>query len=351
MNRAYTRDMMLFFVTLLSCLFQSAYAVEIDKIIVFGDSLSDNGNIFSLTSKAHKIFSSVPITPKNPPYFDGRFSNGPVWIDVLAAAMNVPLVDYAYGGAWAEPLHDSRIMVPFSIGMQVNYYLVAAVTDFYKANHLYVIWAGGNDYAEGREDPDYATTNTVATIESQIDWLIYVGAKNIMVMNLPDLSLVPEVSSKGPNKMHEVRILVNMHNDKLQAMVIKQQAKNPEVKLVYADITPFFNDTYYHPEKYNIKNVTTPCYSGDYSMRGLIVDKEIAAAKKQNIDILNNPSLRAAYLTGRLAELGVEACDTPDEYMFWDQIHPTRVVHKIMASHALNILAENDIQGAKPSRK
>ena len=56
---------------------QSIFAEPIDKIIVFGDSLSDNGNVLSLTEKAKKVIPLVPLIPKNPPYFSGRFTNGP----------------------------------------------------------------------------------------------------------------------------------------------------------------------------------------------------------------------------------------------------------------------------------
>ncbi|MHC4946335.1 MAG: hypothetical protein ACYTG7_25250, partial [Planctomycetota bacterium] len=38
----------------------------------FGDSLTDTGNTFALTG------GSFPLSP---PYFDGRFSDGPVWIE------------------------------------------------------------------------------------------------------------------------------------------------------------------------------------------------------------------------------------------------------------------------------
>ncbi len=341
-------------ITSLFCFMQTANAVQIDKIVVFGDSLSDNGNILSLTSKAHKVFPSVPVIPKNPPYFEGRFSNGLIWIDNLAANLNVPLSDYAYGGSWAEPLHDSNLYVPFGLGMQVNYYLVLGVTDFHKDQHLFVIWAGGNDYVSGREDAEYATTNTVASIESQIDWLIYYKAKNVLVMNLPDLSLVPEVTAKGPEAMAAVKKLVTLHNKKLAKMLAEMQMKYPDTKIILGDVMDYFTDAYAHPEKYNLKNVSSPCYTGDYSMKSLLSDRtairEIAAAKEQNIDIMNSPSLRIAYMAGRHAEDGGEVCATPDNYMFWDQIHPSRVVHAYMALHAAEILADNDIQGQDPAK-
>ena len=351
MTKSSLRIMAALLVTSFMCFTQAANAVSIDKIVIFGDSLSDNGNILSLTRKAHRVFPSVPVIPKNPPYYEGRFSNGLNWVDNLAAGLDVPLLNYAYGGSWAEPLHDSKLMVPFGLGMQVDYYLVMAVADFHKDKHLYIIWAGGNDYVQGREDAEYATTNTVASIASQIEWLVYYGAKNVMVMNLPDLSVVPEVQAQGPDSMQKVTKLVRMHNEKLAHMIIEEKEKYPEANLIFADITTYFDDVYQHPEKYEIKNVKSPCYGGDYSLRSLLNDRvatrEIAAAKEQNIDIMNSPSLRAAYTTAKMADDGTgDVCATPDEYMFWDQIHPTRIIHQLMALDAASILKKHDIDGA-----
>lgn len=335
----------MFFIT-----FQSANAAEFDRVIVFGDSLSDNGNIFSLTSKAHKVIPMVPVIPKNPPYYKGRFSNGPVWIDDLALALDVPLDDYAYGGSWAEPLRDSKLLIPFSLGNQVNYYLVANVTDRHKENHLYVIWSGGNDYVQGRDDADYATDETIDSIRNNLEWLVYYGARTVMVLNLPDLSLVPEVRTENPDKIQNVSQLVQMHNAKLAKMIKEEQDKYPEAKIIYGDITSYFDDAYHNPQKYNIKNVAEACYGGDYYLQGinsLIDQDELAAAKKENINIMQTPSFRNAYITAKLADAGVEPCVNPDEYMFWDHIHPTRVLHHLMALDAKTILDKNGLTPAK----
>lgn len=357
MRKLSLRAIAVFLAATICLVFQASYAVKIDQIVVFGDSMSDNGNILSLTRKAHKVFPSVPVLPKDPPYYMGRFSNGPVWIEDLAAALNVPLIDYAYGGAWAEPLHDSRIMVPFGIGMQVNFYLVRYALDFHKGDHLFVIWAGANDYVDGRDDADYATSNTVASIETQIDWLVYYGAKNILVLNLPDLSVVPEITKKGQQEIQKAKKIVNMHNDKLARMMAINQDKyrqqDPDIKLIFADIGPDFMDVYNNPEKYNLKDVTTPCYTGDYSLKSLAINKELTAAKEHaNLDIMQSASLRVAYMNGRLFEDGQQSmCDAPDEHLFWDQIHPTRIMHNLMSMTASTILANNGIEGQRVAKR
>src|SRR5437588_8056906 len=75
---------------LLAIAFSASPAANADKyrrLVVFGDSLSDNGNLFALTG-----FPPAP-------YYMGRFSNGPVWVEDLAQYLDVPLDDYAFGGA------------------------------------------------------------------------------------------------------------------------------------------------------------------------------------------------------------------------------------------------------------
>src|SRR5690349_1365451 len=72
-----------------------AVALTPSRLIVFGDSLSDIGNIDDAT------FGAVPGSS----YFDGRFSNGPAWVERLASNLGVgPLrpsrvggTNYAYG--------------------------------------------------------------------------------------------------------------------------------------------------------------------------------------------------------------------------------------------------------------
>jgi|SRR5579885_3426485 phospholipase/lecithinase/hemolysin len=336
------------FFCLFAILFQTTRAAAIDKIVVFGDSLSDNGNIFSLTSFAHNEIPLIPIIPKDPPYYQGRFSNGPVWVDNLAEAMNVPQVNYAYGGSWAEPLKDSKLHVPFGLGMQVNFYLVASVLDFHKSEHLYIIWSGANDYIGGRSDPEYATTNTVATIQENIEWLIYYGAKNILVLNVPDLGTVPEVTMQGPEAAAAATRLSALHNQKFADMIAKEKEANPDVRIVLGDVGYYFNDIIANPARYQLKNVTQPCYDGGYWLRSNRLSAnspEMLAAKKINLDVMRSPSLKTAYVTSELKSSGQLSCSNPDEYLFWDEVHPTRVMHSMLATKVFDLLSENEITG------
>ncbi|OGT53950.1 MAG: hypothetical protein A3E84_00450 [Gammaproteobacteria bacterium RIFCSPHIGHO2_12_FULL_42_13] len=310
-----------------------ANAKAFDKIIAFGDSLSDNGNIFSLTQRASRVIPNMPVIPGNP-YYEGRFSNGPVWVERLSQLLNAPLDDYAYGGAWAESYYYSRQIVPFSLGTQVDFYLVKAELDYNKENHLYVIWMGANDYVGGRSDIEFATTNVVSTIQSNIDWLVYYGAKNIIILNMPNLGLLPEAIFRGPEAAATLSQLAARHNAKLDAMIANLKETYPNVSFIKGDIATNFEDMMNQPEKYHLNNVRDACYSSDSrtALRGFENSAELKALRKANIDIMNNPSLRVAYNTNRLSLMGNRECVNADAYMFWDHIHPTRTVHQTIAN-------------------
>lgn len=321
-------------------------AAVVDKLVIFGDSLSDNGNLYAISSAAHKVIPLVPVVPMDPPYFKGRFSNGPVWNEILAQSMNIELANYAYGGAWVESVWDSRQVVPFDLGTQVNFYLVSAAQDFNKEKHLYVIWAGANDYVDGRSDAEYATTNTVAVIKKQIDWLIYYGAKQFLIFTIPDLSLIPEVAERGAEYAAAIGKLTTLHNEKVAAMIAAEKAEHPDLKFILSDISSYFSDVIEHPAKFNLEDTKTACYRGGYDMMLKLANiKEIEAAKEVKIDLINNASLRTAYYTSRLSALGEQPCKNPDKYLFWDHIHPTRIGHEIISVMAMGVLSENDITG------
>src|SRR6266536_3488274 len=63
------------------------------EVLVFGDSLSDTGNVLAVTEPV--LAEAIPISP---PYFQGRFSNGPVWVDILAERLDLPLRPFLQGG-------------------------------------------------------------------------------------------------------------------------------------------------------------------------------------------------------------------------------------------------------------
>ncbi|PWU06438.1 MAG: hypothetical protein C5B43_01780, partial [Verrucomicrobia bacterium] len=130
---------------------------KFDDLLVFGDSLSDVGNFYIINDKKD---------PKEP-YYEGRFSNGPVWVEVFAEKMGFPPVlpslaggkNYAFGGARTGV--GDRGGKP-DIGAQIDEYLKKMDGKIEK-NQLIVLCGGCNDFLKG--NPIETIPNTVKNIE------------------------------------------------------------------------------------------------------------------------------------------------------------------------------------------
>jgi phospholipase/lecithinase/hemolysin len=342
---------------LMLCLPISATASEpgFNKIIYFGDSLSDNGNLYSRT---------VGIIPKSPPYFEGRFSNGPTWAELVAEhyqqSGNMTSENFAVGSSTAVFHNPAKGYLPYTLTMSVyNHLIRSAYSD--RAHTLYAIWIGANDYLNGSTDAaiDSATTAVVDSIGANIENLISRDAKYFLVMNLPDISNSP-YGQKNPNAAN-FAALTKANNQKLEVMIAALQKKYPEVKIrlydIYSDFDGLINNPEYYNVKYNVNltNLTESCWGGGYTRKRdnlLQRDKVLRDIEQQlqnssrlrdanNLnpidankladEIIHNPALAAAYEVGASYAEGEKPCTNPDNHLFWDKVHPTRIGHGIFS--------------------
>src|ERR1700733_9552783 len=176
--------------------FFPARAGPIDAIYAFGDSLSDVGNIFVATGGA------APAAP----YVNGQFSNGNVWVQDLASDLGLaPLTpsllggtDYAYGtaesGVTAFNTSAANTDLTGATGQVAQYQATHATAN---PNALYTIWIGSNDLSDiltGQLPSQYAGDigAVVGNIYSAVDTLAGMGAKNFLILTVPDLGESPE---------------------------------------------------------------------------------------------------------------------------------------------------------------
>ena len=144
-------------------------------LVVYGDSLSDNGN----------LYSAIGYPPS--PYFQGRFSNGPVAAEQLAAALGVPLLDFAFGGATSgigNYVDGGTQTTPGAFGlpgMQLELAGSAPIlTPPLTTTALFMVWGGANDFLVGG-----SVSTAVANIDSIIATLQSDGAQHILVPGMP----------------------------------------------------------------------------------------------------------------------------------------------------------------------
>lgn len=198
--------------TLTLIVYASAAAATFSNVFIFGDSLADAGNnaiIFdSQGAPPGSLRTATPIPSPDFiatfPYAADRYSNGPVWVEQLAASLGLSAApsllggtNFAFGGARSGPLGSP---FPFSLLDQANAFLSAS-SGFAPASALYVIAGGGNDARDafalaaggGNPLPLIATyADDIATLLGQLD---AAGAQRILLANVPDIGKTPAIQS------------------------------------------------------------------------------------------------------------------------------------------------------------
>ncbi|MDP8965902.1 MAG: SGNH/GDSL hydrolase family protein, partial [Cyanobacteriota bacterium] len=165
-----------------------ASAQNFDAFYIFGDSLVDNGNLFGVTRN---------LVPPSPPYFNGRFSNGPVWVEILGSKLGISADsthNFAFGGATSGTFNALSpllgVPLPGGLSLQINTFTTTTTTA--DPNALYALWAGGNDYLVQptqlrATDPTGVVNNVVGAVSA----LSAKGARNFIVAG--DGAVIPYV--------------------------------------------------------------------------------------------------------------------------------------------------------------
>ncbi|GAA3770864.1 SGNH/GDSL hydrolase family protein [Terriglobus aquaticus] len=214
-----------------------AHADPITSVVVFGDSLSDNGNVLAAT---HGLFPPFP-------YVGGRFSNGPVAVEQLAGTLNVPLLDFAYGGATsgsANVLNGSYGLSGLpGMAQEIQY---SGLSASQLSSALTVVWGGANDFdALSNPTSAQATTAALAAASNILGYVTTLqgeGARNILVPNLPNLGAVPRYLGDGESA--EAALYSSTFNTALQSGLPSGATlfdTNAVFNTILADTTTFSN--------------------------------------------------------------------------------------------------------------
>lgn len=172
-----------------------AQAQRVDHIVGFGDSYADSGNAFAL----------IGSNPYYPIYPQNRFSSGLNYIDLLADTLDVPLDNFAIGGATTGYNNVALGLGP-GFSFEVDQFLgvgaqspVFPTISTFDENDLVAVSIGGNDgraYQQGGGTVGGATTaaaTSVAQATYNLDRLVDAGAQNISFL-AGDTSRLPEVN-------------------------------------------------------------------------------------------------------------------------------------------------------------
>lgn len=296
------------------------------ELYIFGDSLSDTGNA--------QAFSGNPAVP-------ARFSNGPVAVDVIAAALGTAATpslflsgqqlgnNYAVGGAQAVDADRDESTYDTNLPTQVNLYL--AYNGFQaSATDLHAVIIGGNDLFQAatirsasvaeesgpvrqdiRKAAEARVTEAVASVEAQLMKLVGAGARNLLVATAPDVSQVPsqldataylqaiandaQEAKRAAKFPSYVSKLVSQYNEELAAAVARVEAI-AGIEIVEWDLASFLSNQIEDAESLGYDNVTDGCIE----------------------DFANLP-----------------ACEG---FLFFDGVHPTTAAHQAAGLQVLGLL-------------
>jgi phospholipase/lecithinase/hemolysin len=287
---------------LLSFLFPlKVTAQNYQEIYTFGDSFSDTGNVFNATN------GIIPSTP----YFNGRFSNGPVWVEYLASNLGLtfnPETNFAFGGATTG---FQNIGLPILPGLQQQINNFITVNQSANPNALYIVWAGTNDYINYFFNAVPNSTQTASNLSVAIKSLAAVGAKDIMVVNLPNLGNFP-VTGGDQNISNLFSSFTSAHNSSLITNLnFLRRQLNPDINIISLDVDSLFRRIIAHPKEFGFTNVTDSCV-GNLSVIPINLPT-------QPVDCI------------------------PDQFLFWDQIHPTTATHGLIEELAFSALQSTSV--------
>ncbi|MEK6698423.1 MAG: SGNH/GDSL hydrolase family protein [Nitrospirota bacterium] len=295
------------------------------RIVVFGTSLSDPGNAFALGGRVntppYDTLGPFLVPEPDMPYARGghHFSNGATWIEQFAGPLGLAgnvrpafqgqsagAANYAVGGARARKYKD-YVNLPDQVAAFLRDFNGAAPSDA-----LYVVEIGANDIRDALEalaagaDGGAVIADALTAVGNNIGALYAAGARKFLVWNAPDIRLTPairilETITPGAGQAAGFLTQAFNSNSGLGAVLAGLEAGLPGIEIVPFDVYRKLNDVVADPATFGLHEVEEACVT---------------------------PNLPPF------------ACRTPDEFLFWDGLHPTAAAHAIIAQEAASALGQ-----------
>lgn len=325
----------------------TAFADESDRwqdFVFFGDSLSDTGNRYfdegSMNTPPYELAADENLIPSLPYARGGpTYTNGAVWLEYVARAMgrsgvsqaalrsNGIAANYAYAGARASNAFPLLPNMNRNLGDQVLQYIADSGPGEISADTLHVILIGGNDIggaifiASEVADPvireqlvTMVMQNAVESVLNNLFTLAQSGARRFLILTTPNAGYIPAFGG-DLGAIFLGGQLASFFNCAIVGVTPDFYCPLPEVSttvaaalvgLYGAEVTVFdtkslFDDIIAHPEAYGLVNTT------DHCIRPF------------------EPPFQ---------------CDTPDGYLYWDNIHPTAKVHAVIGNAVIDAMSQ-----------
>jgi len=252
-------------------------AYSFTALYVFGDSLSDTGR------------NPAPATN----YFDGRFCNGPLWVEYLSTNLGL-----AYNAS-----NNFAVSGSTTSGLASQIAGLSASTNL--RSGLFTVWSAGNDFLDGASgglgtnDAEWNSviTNAVFNLTNALGTLYTNGAREIIVGNLAALGHTPSFIGTPAGYTNYIDAKVITFNTMLAGAVTNMMQRSPGLRIYLMDDYTEFNNILAAPAAYGFTVITN----------GALEDSNLTNKS------FNGPGA---------------------DYVFWDTVHPTTKVDVLTAAQA-----------------
>lgn len=387
-------------------------AIPVKSMVVFGDSISDNGNTTHLLKSLRqeespaylvapfKIFvinkmveyandyyvpqmvldaginvvtnffdtelapyiatlvsrvRLVPILPGKP-YWNSRFSNGRVWNEYLAQMIGIDKDDTdtytnkAFAGSWAatydyqlttwnlirHPINTIKTLivgklVPPSLGLTIQAYLLEHQNP--NNESVYFIYSGFNDYLnillfEDNYNPAVMSVyvdNVLYNLSSAIRRLATSGVTRFVIMGIPQVGELPRFVKTTDREV--LNAATEQHNQRLAKLILEWKKLYPAADFLFINTAESFKTAMMNPKQFGFNNTKEACIDVKYPMYGAIAQSPFAA----NFVLQYTHMVQYKHKEFLPGDKNYQVCDSPEQYLFWDEVHPSTKAHRFLA--------------------
>jgi Ca2+-binding RTX toxin-like protein len=257
-------------------------SIDFQRIFFLGDSITDAGRL------------PQPFRP-DPPYVGGRFTNGPVYAQLLTRELGVASTNFAYGGAKALRSGPEQVLIG----------LDAQVTEF-EVRYLFgapsssaaAIFIGGNDYHDADPDDPTIVRRVLDSIDDAATRLVRHGIDELILFNLPLSLQTPRGINLPPEERAAEDAMIMAHNVGLRQLAATYNAAGVATTLV--DVDRLTREVRGDQETFGLKSFDIPLY---------ILDRN-----------------------DRPVPTGITSRVDPDAVAYFDPVHPSAASHGILAA-------------------
>jgi len=304
-----------------------------EDLVIFGDSLSDTGNRFfdtgAMNTPNYEFVASEGLIPSLPYAIGGpTYTNGKVWVQHVVKSLGHggtaqaalrsegAAANYAYAGARAS---DAAPLPPNgnrNLGDQVDLYIADVATSGISQETVHIIFIGGNDIAGGLflasqgYDPSQVIVNAVGAVFDNAIKLASTGAHRFLIVTASNPGWIPAFGG-NPDAIFGGAQLTTAFN----CAVVGEGPSRPFCPLTSVP---------------TVVEVLTGMFAAEVT---------VFDAQALSDDIIANPGFYGLTNTSQPCIQPFEApfrCENSSEYLYWDNIHPTAAVHRILGNAVID---------------